>query len=121
MTKERYKPGDTVRKLTPDLEYFEFVGEFFAGFTMSAVITEGNGNADTSPSANTSREAIIALLGKREKPIRLLKRFSEATTVTRQMLAGVQNKVSLYTELKSLDVQLDRLHSEWLDTCAIIV
>ena len=121
MTKERYKPGDTVRKLTPDLEYFEFVGEFFAGFTMSAVITEGNGNADTSPSANTSREAIIALLGKREKPIRLLKRFSEATTVTRQMLAGVQNKVSLYTELKNLDVQLDHMHSEWLDTCAISV
>ena len=42
MTKERNKPGDTVRELTPDLEYFEFVGEFFAGVTMSAVITEGN-------------------------------------------------------------------------------
>jgi len=37
---------------------------------MSNVISEGNGNADTSPPiANASREAIIAFLGKREKPI----------------------------------------------------
>ena len=66
MTKKKSKTGDTVRKPARSLEYFEIVGEFFAGLTMFAVITEGNWNADTSPpSSNASREAIIALFGKR--------------------------------------------------------
>ena len=36
-------------------------------------------------------------------------------------MAAVQNKVSLYTKVKELDVNLEYLHSEWLDCCGLTV
>ena len=62
------------------------------------------------------RADIIKLLADREKPIRILKQFASATVISRQMLAGVQNKVSLRNQLKDFDTRLDYLYSEWLDS-----
>ena len=62
-------------------------------------------------------QAITKLLQDREKPLRILKTFSNVTTVSRQMLAGVQNKVNLHTQIKDADIQLEYLFTEWLDCC----
>ena len=43
------------------------------------------------------RADIIKLLADREKPIRILKQFASATVISRQMLAGVQNKAPFFT------------------------
>ena len=109
----------TRRKLSVrKLEDFEAVRKYFHNLTMS---TAGKGNVATGQAQalaqGASRENIVALLSEREKPVRLLKSFAAVTVVTRQMLAGLQNKVSLYRQLKDLDTKLDLLHSDWLDSC----
>ena len=106
----------TSRKLSVrKLEDFEAVRKHFHNLTMS---TTGKGNTVTQALAQgASRENIVALLSEREKPVRLLKSFAAVTVVTRQMLAGLQNKVSLYRQLKDLDTKLYLLHSDWLDSC----
>ena len=88
--------------------------------TMSTVQNEaGDPSLQTSEQtpqdSNSLKEKIIKLLEDRKKPLRILKAFGSEPAVTRQMLAGVQNKVALYNEIKDADVKLDYLHSEWLD------
>ena len=120
-----FKLGASVKKparrqSVRKLEAYDAVREFFVG--LSLVAGDQGVSSGVEPAADmsvegTSRDTIVALLKEREKPIRLLRTFASVNVVSRQMLAGVQNKVSLYTQLKDLDAKLDLLHSEWLDTC----
>ena len=108
------------RQSVRKLEAYDAVREFFVG--LSLVPGDQGLSSGVEPAADmsvegASRDTIVALLKEREKPIRLLRTFASVNVVSRQMLAGVQNKVSLYTQLKDLDTKLDLLHSEWLDTC----
>ena len=52
-------------------------------------------------------------------PLRILKTFSKTSVVSRQMLVGVQCKVSLWTGVKDLDRQINLYHSKFLDICSI--
>ena len=66
-----------------------------------------------------SKDKINNAIVEREKIVRILKRYANASaSVSRQMLAGLQNKVTLYYRLKELDKCLDKLHTDWLDTLA---
>ena len=49
--------------------------------------------------------------------MRILKNFSNVSPISRQMLAAVQNKVTLYSQIRDLDTRLEYLYSEWLDCC----
>ena len=99
----------SVRKL----EDFDAVRQHFIRLTMSGT-SEADNTGQGIQQGKSSRDAIIALLLEREKPVRLLKTFANVTVVSRQMLAGLQNKVALYVQLKDLDTKLDLLHSECL-------
>ena len=117
------KPGDSVKKpvrkvSVRKLEDFDAVRQHFIRLTMSGT-SEADNTGQGIQQGKSSRDAIIALLLEREKPVRLLKTFANVTVVSRQMLAGLQNKVALYVQLKDLDTKLDLLHSEWLDSCGI--
>ena len=46
-----------------------------------------------------------------------MKEFSKRSSVSRQALAGVGNKVTLRQQIVDLDTQLDSKYYEWLDCC----
>ena len=131
----RFKPYCPIarRPSIRNLEDFDIIREQFENLIMPSVSNVQTDNAEeTSPTdsrklatvnekMNDLREAIQKILSDREKPLRLLKTFSNATMVSRQMLVGVQSKVALRTQVKELDVQLDYQHSEFLDVCGISV
>ena len=80
------------------LENFESVREQFEQLVMPT----SNGNTESIAAKEAVKgpvelgEAISKLLVDREKPLRILKTFSNTAAVSRQMLAGVQNKVNVY-------------------------
>ena len=63
------------------------------------------------------KAAIEKILIDRQKPLRILKEFSKRSSVSRQALAGVANKVTLRQQIVDLDTQLDSKYYEWLDCC----
>ena len=71
--------------------------------------------------ADDLRKSAEELLVAREKPLRILRAFGNTAMVSRQMLAGVGNKVTLRNKIKTLDTQLDFQYSEWLDCCELTV
>ena len=128
----RFKTGGEVvrrsvstRKLSVrKLENFESVREQFEQLKMSTSnVDKSSSSAATEAAKGVPTgpvelgEAIAKVLLDREKPLRILKTFSNVTTVSRQILAGVQNKVNVYTQINDSEVQLDYLYSEWLDCC----
>ena len=54
-------------------------------------------------------EAIVKLLDDRAKLVGVLLPFSKKEKTTRMILAGIQNKVSLYTKLKDSDSRLEHV------------
>ena len=92
---------------------------------LSNVDNDGSRNLNAVSSNNLpqSLENIIGAINKnledRKKPLRLLNTFASCNSVSRQMLAAVQNKVTLYTAVKDLDTQLEYLYSEFLDCCGL--
>ena len=126
LTDIRFKSGggESVRRSTSTrkppvrkLENFESVREQFENLMMSTSNATNNASPSVAAAAQGPvelGEAIAKLLQDREKPLRILKTFSNVTTVSRQMLAGVQNKVNVYTQIKDSEVQLEYLYSGWL-------
>ena len=121
--RSKSKPGEPVGKAPKSrrpsirkLENFEAIREKFNCLAMSNQ-KENDGVSDpVQRGSDELRADIIKLLADREKPIRILKQFASATVISRQMLAGVQNKVALRNQLKDFDTRLDYLYSEWLDS-----
>ena len=121
-----FKPvgGGAVRKSTSTrklsvrkLEDFESIREQFESLMMSAQAEPAAGGAVAPAGPVELGAAIAKLLQDREKPLRLLKTFANVTNISRQMLAGVQSKVNLRSQIKDSDVQLECLFSEWMDCC----
>ena len=115
---EAVRRSASTRKLSVrKLENFESVREQFEQLKMSTsnVDKTGSSAAEAAKGGPTGPvelgEAITKVLLDREKPLRILKTFSNVTTVSRQMLAGVQNKVNVYTQIKDSEVQLEYLYS----------
>ena len=72
---------------------------------------------DSSGDNVNSKDKMNSVIVEREKIVRILKRYANTSaSVSRQMLAGLQNKVSMYYQLKESDKCLDKLHTDWLDT-----
>ena len=72
---------------------------------------------DTSRDNVDPKDKMNSVIVEREKVVRILKRYANTSaSVSRQMLAGLQNKVSMYYQLKESDKCLDKLHTDWLDT-----
>ena len=125
VTKERrekvrpYARRPSVRKL----DEFESIFKHFEGLSMSAadntkaMSSEANSVQGVLKGPDDLAKDINKLLGDRAKPLRMLETFSATSAVSRQCLAAVQNKVTLYTLVGDMDIRLDYLHSEWLDCC----
>ena len=128
----------SVRKL----ENFDQIREQFQSLAMSqsadnVIVADGSNVDATNDAPSDERSPSMALngpqsadnlsnsiqqnLNDREKPLRMLNQFASQSNASRAMLAAVQNKVSLYTKVKELDVNLEYLHSEWLDCCGLTV
>ena len=122
----RFHPeaGQYVRKSrrpsVQKLQEVEIVSEHLKSLRMSTTDSKSASSHTEKPlppDPDDLAQQITQLLQDREKPLRILKTFSSVSPVTRQMLVGVQNKVSLYTKVKDMDTKLDYLYSEWLDCC----
>ena len=122
----RFHPeaGQYVRKSrrpsVQKLQEVEIVSEHLKSLRMSTTDSKSASSHTEKPlppDPDDLAQQITQLLQDREKPLRILKTFSSVSPVTRRMLVGVQNKVSLYTKVKDMDTKLDYLYSEWLDCC----